>query len=127
MMYKKDVIRRESYGEKIPHLLVSDGRKRKNNIIYDIVLEDLKLVEERILEIGTHFINRYERLIKIRSLPELADRVCILSELFDLELEFIFEKFNLIEKYYYIYENTVEPLHAHKIAKIIIELIYQKP
>ena len=49
MMYKKDVIKREYYGQKIPHLLISDGRKRKNNIIYDIVLEDLKLIEDRIL------------------------------------------------------------------------------
>jgi hypothetical protein len=35
-----------------------DGKKKKY-IIYDIALDDLKLIENRILEIGTHFINKY--------------------------------------------------------------------
>lgn len=127
MIYKKDIVSRQHYGKEIPHLLVSDGQKKKNQVMYEIALEDLKLVEKRILEVGTHFINRYERLIKIRSLPELADRMKVISELFEFELKYLYQKFNLIEKYYYIYENTTEPLHAHKVAKLIVSLVYARP
>lgn len=49
--------------------MVADGKKRKNKILYEIVLEDLKLVEDRIMEYGTVFINRYERLIKMKGMP----------------------------------------------------------
>jgi len=58
MLYKKDKVECRFYKESIPHILVLDG-KRKKNIIYDIALEDLKVVENRILEIGTHFINKF--------------------------------------------------------------------
>lgn len=126
MLYKKDKIQRHFFHESIPHLLVIDG-KRKKNILYDIALEDLKLVESRILEIGTHFINKYERIIKMKQLPELVDRMGILSDLFELQEQFLYEKFNLIENYYYLYENTAEPLNAHKIGKIIMEIMYEQP
>ena len=61
---------------------MSDGKKKKNKIMYEIVLEDLKLVEDRILENSTIYINRYERLIKIRKMPELVDRMVVITEMF---------------------------------------------
>jgi hypothetical protein len=125
-MYKKDLISCQHFNEKIPHILVIDGKKKKN-IIYDVVLEDVKIVEDRILEIGTHFINKYEQILKMKDMAEIVDRCGMLSELYELELEYLYEKFNLIESYYYIYENTVEPLNAHKVAKIIIEIMYDQP
>ena len=100
--------------------MVADGKKRKNKILYDIVLEDLKLVEDRIIEYGTIFINRYERLIKMKGMPELVDRMTLIAQMFELELEYLYEKFKLIESYYYIYDNTIEPLNAHKIGKLIV-------
>jgi hypothetical protein len=54
----------------------------------------------------TNFINRYERYIKIKSLDEIVDRVDILFRMYELELQYQFEKLKLIEAYYYIYENT---------------------
>ena len=69
MMYKKDFVEKQFYGQDIPHVMVADGKKRKNKILYEIVLEDLKLVEDRIMEYGTVFINRYERLIKMKGMP----------------------------------------------------------
>lgn len=107
-------------------MLVIDGKKKKP-IIYDIALEDLKLIEDRILNIGSNYINRYERIIKIKSMQEIVDRVTLLSDLFELEEKYMFEKFNLIEAYYYLYENTTEALNAHKIGKVIIDLIYEQP
>lgn len=48
-------------------MLVVDGKKKKP-IIYDIALEDLKLIEDRILNTGSNYINRYERIIKIKNM-----------------------------------------------------------
>lgn len=48
-------------------MLVIDGKKKKP-IIYDIALEDLKIIEDRIINIGSNFVNRYERIIKIKNL-----------------------------------------------------------
>lgn len=44
MLYFKDKVLRNSYNEEIPHLLVIDGKKKKN-ILYDVALVDLKQVE----------------------------------------------------------------------------------
>ena len=44
MLYKKDIVEKEFFDEEIPHVMVLDGKKPKNKIIYDVVLEDLKLV-----------------------------------------------------------------------------------
>jgi hypothetical protein len=35
-----------------------------------------------------------------------VDRVELLAQIYELELRFQFEKFKLIEAYYYLYENT---------------------
>jgi hypothetical protein len=79
------------------------------------------------VELGTHFINKSEKMIKIKQLGEIVNRVDVLRELFDLELLFQYHKFKLLENYYYIYENTVEPLNAHKVAKTIITVMYLIP
>ena len=40
--------------------------------------------------------------------------------MYQLELVYQFEKLNLIEAYYYVYENTKEPLQAYKLSRIIV-------
>ncbi len=39
----------------------------------------------------------------------------------------MFAKFKLIEKYYYLYENTFNVLDAFKLSQIVVELIYKQP
>ena len=63
----------------------------------------------------------------MKKMPELVDRMAVVSTLFSLELKYSYEKFKLLENYYLIYENTTEPLNAHKIGKLIVELMYKKP
>ena len=65
MLYHKDLVIRKFYGDKIPHFLVSDGKRKKNNIFYERALNDLILVEDRLIEVGTHYLNYYERIAKI--------------------------------------------------------------
>ena len=63
----------------IPHVLVSNGRRKKTKVMYGVVVEtDLPYVEQRVLEVATKIINQYERYIKIRSKEEIVDRVELL-------------------------------------------------
>ncbi len=55
------------------------------------------------------------------------DRVELLRVLMDLELKFVYSKFRLVEKYYYLYENTTAVLDAFKISKTIVELVHKEP
>lgn len=90
ILYKKDIVMRKQYGEKIPHFLVADGKRRKNNIIYDTVMDDLSLIEDRLIDTGTHYINYYERIVKMKDLGEIVDRSAVLEELYELQLEYQF-------------------------------------
>lgn len=42
-------------------------------------------------------------------------------------MQFQYEKFKLIEAYYYLYENTKEPIQAYKLSHTIVQLIYKTP
>jgi hypothetical protein len=48
--------------------LVSYGKRKKTKIIYEVVLDDIKSIEERIAQNLTIFINRYERYVKVKQL-----------------------------------------------------------
>lgn len=115
------------FGEDIPHVLVSHGKRLKNKILYEVANDDMEQLERRILQHCTYFINRYERYIKIKSLDEIVDRVELLTHIYELELQFQYEKFKLIEAYYYLYENTKEPIQAYKLSRLIVQLIYKEP
>lgn len=78
MLYKRDKVTREHFGEDIPHFLVQDGKRSKKKVLYKSVLDDLLLIEDRIMETGTHYINFYERVIKMRGLGEVVDRIGVL-------------------------------------------------
>jgi hypothetical protein len=126
-LYKKDRVLFEHFGEKIPHVLVSNGQRPKHRVLYEEALQDIEAVEERLMRHCTVFINRYERFLRVRSLPELVDRVELLAQMYQLELEYQFEKLTLIENYYYLYENAKEPLQAYTISANIVKLIHQEP
>jgi hypothetical protein len=80
----------EHYGEEIPHVLVCYGKKIKQKIMYDVVEKDLDLIEKRMLEVSTSFINRYERYVRLKSLSEIVDRVELLNRIYELELKYCF-------------------------------------
>ena len=49
--------------------MILNGKKKKNKILYGIVLDnDIKILEERILNYSTSVINQFERYIKIKNL-----------------------------------------------------------
>lgn len=111
----------------MPHVLVSSGRRLKQKVLYEPALQDLEQVESRLLATATSYINRYERYLKVKSLDELVDRMELLTRLYGLELQYQWEKFQLVEAYYYAYENTKEPLQAYKLSRTILALILKPP
>jgi hypothetical protein len=52
-----------------------------------------------------------------------VDRVELLAQVYELELQYQWEKFRLIEAYYFAYENTREPIQAYKLSRTIVQLI----
>lgn len=89
-LYKRDRVTYEHFGEEVPHVLVSNGRRLKQRVLYEVVSEDIEEVEERLIASCTNFINRYERYIKIKSLEEIVDRVELLRRMYELELQYQF-------------------------------------
>ena len=55
-----------------------------------MVLNDIEEIEERVLHNCTMLINRYERFIKIKGLDEIVDRVELLKNVYQFELEYQF-------------------------------------
>ena len=94
------------FGEIIPHVLVSNGRRLKQRVLYEIAETDTEEAEDRMLQTCTRVINRYERYLKLKGRDELVDRVELLVLAYELEVEYQYEKFRLIEAYYQIYHNT---------------------
>ena len=41
-LYKKDRVKLEYFGDKIPHVIVSSGQRLKNKVLYEIVNEDIE-------------------------------------------------------------------------------------
>ena len=126
-LFKKDRVSCHFFGEEIPHVLVSHGRRLKNKILYEVANADMARLDQRLLDNCTYFINRYERYVKLKSLEELVDRVELLAAVYEHELLYQYEKFKLVEAYYYIYENTKEPLQAFKVSRTIVALILRAP
>ena len=86
----KDKVKFQYFGEKIPHIIVSNGQRLKNKVLYEVALNDIEEIEERILHNCTMLINRYERFIKIKGLDEIVDRVELLKNVYQFELEYQF-------------------------------------
>lgn len=47
-------------------------------------MDDLSLIEDRLIDTGTHYINYYERIVKMKDLGEIVDRSAVLEELYEL-------------------------------------------
>ena len=87
-LYKRDRVSCHFFGEAVPHVLVSSGRRLKQKVLYEVAEQDTEEAEERLLATCSRFINRYERYLKVKGGDEIVDRVELLSHIYELELEY---------------------------------------
>lgn len=81
-------------------------------IMYECALSDMKDLEEEILKIGSYYITKHESLMvseNEKPYPTI-DRITLLEDLLEQELEFHFNKVVLIENYLECYEHICDPL-----------------
>lgn len=72
----------------------------------------MKDLEEELLKIGSYFIGKHEYLVNTeveRAYP-LVDRMTLLEDILNNELDFQFEKVQLIQCYMEAYEHISDPL-----------------
>ncbi len=78
----------------------------------EAAMQDMKDLEEEMLKIGSYYIAKHEHLVNTeceRAYP-LVDRITLLEDLLDHELNFHFEKVQLVQAYMETYEHISDPL-----------------
>ena len=82
------------------------------NVLYDVALEDMKLLEEQLLRIGPHYITEHEvfSAMQGRFARMTIDRAAMCERLLELEADYYYEKVKLTQALLDIYENVCDPL-----------------
>jgi hypothetical protein len=76
-------------------------------------------LEEELIKIGTHFINRSEQQMidmDIEAAQSAIDRGDVALQLIQMESTFQFSKLLLVERYLEAYEHTTDPLELLRQA-----------
>jgi hypothetical protein len=81
------------------------------NIMYDCSIQDMVVFEEQLLQVGTHFIQKNEQDFDFEKFEyAMVDRVEVLSDLLDYELQYQFTKSQIVLAYLDALEHSVDPL-----------------
>ena len=98
-------------------------------IMYECVLQDMKDLEEEMLRIGSFYLNKHESLVNTENTKPypLIDRISLLEDVLQLELDFQFEKVQLIQCYMEAYEHISDPLEAQRLITVITDLMGKRP
>ena len=87
-------------------------------VVYREALNDLLLLEEEMMKIGSHYLNKAEldkHLGKREQPSTMLDRAQVCLQLFENELEFQLKKMVIIEDLLRAYEHVCDPLEAVRL------------
>ncbi|XP_050923208.1 uncharacterized protein LOC108888382 [Lates calcarifer] len=110
-------------------------------IVYDAALKDLDELENELLLVGSHFIqrNRTEKMGKAEEAftststagaGELwvdVDRVAVLLDLWTCETEFLENKVQLLNCYYEVYQHAAGTEERFALARVITDIMHGRP
>ncbi len=98
-------------------------------VLYECAMQDMKDLEDELLKIGSYYISKHEYLVntEIEKAYPLVDRITMLEDLLDQELNFQFEKVQLIQCYMEAYEHIVDPLEQQRLIQVVVDLMAQRP
>eukprot|EP00163_Fabomonas_tropica_P027994 TRINITY_DN5572_c0_g1_i1.p1 TRINITY_DN5572_c0_g1~~TRINITY_DN5572_c0_g1_i1.p1 ORF type:complete len:2221 (+),score=691.16 TRINITY_DN5572_c0_g1_i1:420-7082(+) len=97
-------------------------------VMYDAARDDLASVENELLRVGTHFINRHlDTNHPVEDQSHVADRLSMIADLWEAELWFQDGKRKVIDCYLEAYEHTLDPVEQERLRKVIVSLIHQRP
>ena len=82
------------------------------NVMQECAMQDMRDLEEELLKIGSFYIGKHEHLVNTeceKAYPHV-DRITLLEDLLDKELDFQFEKVHIVQAYMETYEHISDPL-----------------
>ena len=86
-------------------------------VLYECAMQDMKDLEDELLKIGSYFISKHEYLVntEIEQGYPLVDRMTLLEDILNSELDFQFRKVQLIQSYMEPYEHISDPLEQQRL------------
>ncbi|XP_019133387.2 uncharacterized protein si:ch73-242m19.1 [Larimichthys crocea] len=98
-------------------------------IVYDAALKDLEELENELLLVGSHFIQR-NRIKKTTAGVHSGsdfDRVALLLDLWTCETEFLESKVQLLNCYYEAYQHAAGTEERCALARVITDIMHSRP
>ncbi|XP_045918386.1 uncharacterized protein si:ch73-242m19.1 isoform X3 [Micropterus dolomieu] len=109
-------------------------------IVYDAALKDLQELENELLLVGSHFIQR-NRVKKMGNAEGATtstadihswagtdvDRVALLLDLWTCEMEFLESKVQLLNCYYEAYQHAAGTEERFALARVITDIMHSRP
>ncbi|XP_051252376.1 uncharacterized protein si:ch73-242m19.1 isoform X2 [Dicentrarchus labrax] len=104
-------------------------------IVYDAALKDLEELENELLLVGSHFIqrNRMKKMGKTERADVYSwagtdvDRVAVLLDLWTCETEFLESKVQLLNCYYEAYQHASGTEERFALAQVITDIMHSRP
>ncbi|TKS86998.1 Coiled-coil domain-containing protein 162 [Collichthys lucidus] len=104
-------------------------------IVYDAALKDLEELENELLLVGSHFIQRNRMKKSGRGTGVTAgvhsgsdfDRVALLLDLWTCETEFLESKVQLLNCYYEAYQHAAGTEERCALARVITDIMHSRP
>lgn len=99
-------------------------------IVYEESLNDVVQLEEEMLKVGSHFLNKAEILQHTNpdeSPSTMLDRGEVTLHLMESELKLQLLKIELVEILLEVYEHTCDPLESVRILQMIADNMAQRP
>ncbi|KAL4500564.1 hypothetical protein ABPG72_002988 [Tetrahymena utriculariae] len=96
-------------------------------IVYDVSEKDTQKVEKRILKTISFYIEKFEKVNRVKDFFTIFDRFTISNDIFDLESQYQFAKLRLMEQYMQVFEQINDPLESYHLAETVMNLIHEIP
>ncbi|KAJ6660255.1 hypothetical protein lerEdw1_017955 [Lerista edwardsae] len=103
-------------------------------VMYDVALQDLKLLEKELLLVATQYIEKGHKACSDSRKSNssewtcaLVDRSAVLLDLWTCESIFLENKWQLLDSYFEAYQHALELEERFALAQVITDIIYKRP
>lgn len=99
-------------------------------VIYEESVNDMMLLEEEMIKIGSYYLNKAELQQHMHSSEQpstMLDRGEVAYQLLEFELQLQLAKASLVETLMEVYEHTYDPLESVRVLQIIADTMAIRP
>ncbi|CDQ59624.1 unnamed protein product [Oncorhynchus mykiss] len=95
-------------------------------VVYDVALKDLEELEDTLILLGSHYIQRTTDLHSAWAQTDV-DRVAVLLDLWTCEAAFLESKVQLLNCYIEAYQHVTGPEERFSLAQVITDIMHRRP